>query len=124
MRYKTLFRLGLKLIGVYLFFVGLQAIIFGLLSAVVQVYFLQAGAMPQWDWWTWVAPISGVFNLLMGMYLFFRGRWIVDLAIPSNRPYCPQCAYDLQGAVSGRCPECGTPFRVEDVAPPSKTSES
>jgi hypothetical protein len=33
------------------------------------------------------------------------------MAIPSNRPYCPECAYDLTGAAVERCPEYDTSFR-------------
>jgi uncharacterized paraquat-inducible protein A len=33
-------------------------------------------------------------------------------------PICTECAYDLTGNVSGRCPECGMP------APPSNTTHS
>jgi predicted amidophosphoribosyltransferase len=52
-----------------------------------------------------------------GLYLFFGGKWIVDLAIPGNRPYCQECGYDLTGAHRDRCPECDTPFRPDTVRP-------
>ncbi len=29
-------------------------------------------------------------------------------------PFCIQCGYNLTGSVSGRCPECGTPFVEKD----------
>jgi hypothetical protein len=35
-------------------------------------------------------------------------------------PICINCAYDLTGNVSGRCPECGKPFKLSDwCTPPS-----
>ncbi|MCH8152160.1 MAG: hypothetical protein IH830_07290 [Planctomycetes bacterium] len=43
----------------------------------------------------------------LGLYLFFGGKWVVNLCIPSNRPYCPECGYDLSKATSANCPECG-----------------
>lgn len=30
---------------------------------------------------------------------------------------CPGCGYDLRGLTDGRCPECGAPFRIEDLEP-------
>lgn len=44
----------------------------------------------------------------IGLYLFFGGEWVVNLAIASNRPYCPECGYDLSRATGPVCPECGT----------------
>lgn len=36
-------------------------------------------------------------------------------------PVCIDCGYDLSGNVSGRCPECGKPFKLSDwYMPPSR----
>jgi hypothetical protein len=113
MKHKTLFRLGLKLMGVLSFGLGLGWLAMG------AGYLLLRWQSQMMGFWEMSVPpmLMGVVQLGFGLYLFFRGDWIVNLAIPSNRPYCPECAYDLSGAATTRCPECGTPFRWEDVLP-------
>jgi hypothetical protein len=59
--------------------------------------------------WYVTARITGACPMSLGFYLFFGRKWIVNLAIPSNRPYCAECGYDLSQTRSLRCPECGTP---------------
>jgi hypothetical protein len=109
MRYKTLFRLLMKALGVWIFIIGATRL---------------ADEVFVWIWSSLSAPagmhtsygfgsIGGIVELIAGLYLFFAGKWVVDLAIPSNRPYCHECGYDLSGATGNVCNECGTPFRGE-----------
>ncbi len=60
--------------------------------------------------------VSPLVQLGLGAYLFFGGKWIVDQAIPGNRPYCHECGYDLTNAAGSVCAECGTPFKHADVS--------
>lgn len=114
MRYKTAFRLAVKAIGVYLIVESLM----GLLTASAYLTSLSLsgtlGGGGGFDWYFQVIQfVHPIGALVLGLYLFFGGRWIVNLAIPSNRPYCHECGYELRGLpAEGECPECGVAYRV------------
>lgn len=110
MKYKTLFRLMLKGIGVWLFFSGATKVL-GLVG-----YFLAwLSPSPNISFGPWqyvvVQGLSPISEFAAGLYLFFGGKWIADKAIPANHPYCHECGYDLTGAAGHICTECGTPFK-------------
>jgi len=111
MRHKTAVRLALKVLGVFFIAQGLIHLGYIAASAVL------AALDPHFDSFSRAtfgppAVAYGGLHLLIGLYLFLGGRLIVDRIIPSNRPYCAECGYDLTGLPSdGLCPECGQPFR-------------
>ena len=116
MKYKTLFRLMLKAVGVLLFVQGLASGMHSIVSLVLGLLIDPGGGLLGRGAALWaVGPLC---QTIVGLYLFLRGEWVVNMVIPSNRPYCHECGYDLSGAASNRCPECDTPFRSEDVEPP------
>lgn len=119
MKYKTLFRLLLKAFGVMLFAYGIPQVI----PTIAWAMDPRTRSLPS-NTHTFLQVANIVIQPVLGLYLFFGGKWIVNLAIPGNRPYCPECAYDLTGAPTERCPECGTAFRWEDVRPSSEGSEA
>ena len=111
MKYKTLFRLGLRLIGVYFFITGVCYIpssatnMWSMLSD-QPVMSLQMVRTIGWS-------LGPALQICAGLYLFFGGKWIVNKAIPSNKRYCHECGYLLEGIKGTRCPECDTEFRLQ-----------
>ena len=115
MKHKTWFRLLLKAIGVFMVLNSIPSVLSQVAGIVINIVSSVSAPQPglggggfwvQWTWWLpqlfwWAAQIG------IGCYLFFGGRWIVDRAIPSNRPYCPDCGYDLSRNTTAHCPECG-----------------
>ena len=116
MKYKTLFRVLLKAVGVLLFVQGLHQFlqqVFGIVYALAN----QRVGLGS-PWWAVGGLVAGAAQSAIGLYLFFGGKWVADKAIPGNRPYCHECGYDLTGLLRNRCPECDTPFDPQEVRPP------
>jgi len=114
MKYKTAFRLALRAIGVFLIaqslpqlLVNLGALALTLLS--VGVWGGSSSGLLDWRLQTFLMEMA---TTIAGLYLFFGGTWIVNRAIPSNRPYCHECGYEITGLPpEGLCPECGTAYQ-------------
>jgi hypothetical protein len=127
MKHKTWFRLALKAMGVF----------FAIQGAVYTLANLPGFLMAVWNsfvsgiswggvvdsFWQMSGLLYGVPMLAAGLYLFFRGEWIVNKAIPSNRPYCPHCGYDLSRGGGTVCPECGVALPEGLVGPKSPPTE-
>ncbi len=121
---RSLFRVGLKVVGAA-FLVSGVANIGGIAAVVVASYWSEYRAAyyglnggNHWSDWINVArECRPLIELLVGAYLFFGGRWVVNLAFPSASG-CAECGYMLEGIEGSRCPECNTPFRAEAVTPP------
>lgn len=107
MKYKTFFRLLMKALGVYFTVQGVIGFVSGGIHALSMLLDTSFRGVGLWRSVVFV-PISGLLETLVGLYLFSGGEWIVNKAIPSNRPYCHECGYDLSHPAGEVCPECGT----------------
>ena len=107
MKHKTWFRLVIRAIGVLM--IGLSLPPLCQLIGYIIYLFVDSSGMP--SSYTWIQTAyygGGITQALLGVYLVYGGKWIVNKCIPSNREYCPECGYDLShGANSANCPECG-----------------
>ncbi len=112
MKHKTWFRLVIKAIGVLL--IGLSLREMSMLAFWVVVWLFDEsqtslrGMSPQYSFANVAYALPDLAVFAFGMYLFFGGAWIVNKCIPSNKPYCAECGYDLSQSTGERCAECGT----------------
>lgn len=113
MKYKTAFRLAIRAVGVIVFMYNLPWFLQSAVAILVDVAMNASGGYGGNI--SWPYALGSLFGqgigLLTGLYLFFGGKWIINRVIPSNRPYCAECGYELSHLPADyRCPECGTPY--------------
>jgi len=114
MKYKTLARLSLQIFGVALVILGLldlPYVLFTYAQYASMMNSLGAGS-PNSLWWSvGQFAIRSLLKVAVGFYLFRTGApFILNRLIPSNRPYCHECGYELTRAAGPICPECATPI--------------
>ena len=113
MKYRTPFRLALKIVGLWMAVsAGLSVLPF--LTIIISERLLGFQDIVEI---TRDNFASGTFVYLcgelgVGLYLFFGGEWVVNLAIPRDRRYCRECGCELNTAASTACLDCGTPFET------------
>ncbi len=120
MKHKTLVRILLKILGVFLFTEALNSLISSGLWLLNDLMDPTSATSTLW-YFRLSGLIQGLLKTFLAIYLFFGGTWVVNKIIPSNRPYCPECGYELTGLVRNRCPECGTPLS-EDLLASSRSA--
>ncbi len=115
MKHKTWFRLVLKAIGIFLLATGAIDVIDSVSRGIGQLaaFGSRMGGGTIYDLQQLLSialysgVIGGIGRVVIGAYLLFGGAKLVNLCIPSNRPYCPHCGYDLRAVSDELCPECG-----------------
>ena len=123
MKHKTWFRLVLKAIGIVLIGLSLSQVaplaIFAitLIAGYFGVFYDPNMFLYNWPYW-----LGGVLEFSLGLYLLCGGKWLLNRIIPSNRPYCPECGYDLSKNQSANCPECG--IALPSAMMPTRGSDS
>ncbi len=123
MKHKTWFRLVLKLIGIFLIVTGAINVVDSVSSAVGMAAFSgrfgPSGSGSFIDlqqmllWILYNGLVGGLARIAIGAYFLFGGAKLVNLCIPSNRPYCPHCGYDVRAVKDELCPECGVRLPAE-----------
>lgn len=118
MKHKTWFRLVLKAIGIYLLAQSIPNLVsmgYSLVTELSHIASVGSGPMTgNWAQYMVRAMLPVALQFGIGCYLLFRGQWIVNLCIPSNRPYCPDCGYDISKSHGAVCPECGA--RLDSIS--------
>ena len=100
MKHKTWFRLVLKAIGIMLIGMSLSqvtslvAFAITLLAVYFDIYLDTSMFLYNWPYW-----IGGALQFSLGLYLLLGGKWLLNRIIPSNRPYCPECGYEVPAPV-------------------------
>ncbi|MBN1345744.1 MAG: hypothetical protein JXQ73_23830 [Phycisphaerae bacterium] len=104
-RHEDTVRGLLTLAGVYLFATGAAALYYAATWAVI----LSTDERYRYaDYMSLV--MEPPVNLIIGGYLVFGGRWLLDKLVAADRRYCLECGCEVREAGATSCPECDAPL--------------
>jgi len=117
MKHKTWFRLVVKAIGILLFCLGLAEFcgLALLLAGAVFTDSVQSVGLRDLLYQFGYGFGRSVGGMVIGAFLLSSADVITDRVIPSNRPYCPACGYEIAGVTASDCPECGVTLPREPI---------
>jgi hypothetical protein len=107
MNYRTWFRLIIKAMGVFVIILALAKLTSNSVNLLTSFFtVIRTGmASPDWRYWGPMLAEPGVM-IALGLYLVFRGQWIVSVCCPADR-CCRECGYNISKCQGSSCPECG-----------------
>lgn len=115
MKYRTLCRLAVRLIGLFFLAKGMietPTVVGGFWSI-----FIATSVSGNVKLYYAILCLAPILSFAIGGYLFAGGERVVNFIIPTNRPFCQECGYDLTNPANKICPECGKPHEYGVVGP-------
>ena len=123
MKHKTWFRLVIKVIGIFLIATGGASLLDSMFTALGETLILRRFAASGFglsasfedvlSFMLSAGLIEGIARIAIGAYLLLGGVKLINFCIPNNRPYCPDCGYDVREVGNEKCPECGVRLPAE-----------
>ena len=104
MGHKTLFRVLVRVLGVWLTIQGLAQIAM-FASQMLHLAIAEESVTTMFNWF-WTQGAYGVVMTGGGLYCFVGSRHLANFAFRDNHVYCGSCGWDLTQVTAERCPEC------------------
>jgi predicted RNA-binding Zn-ribbon protein involved in translation (DUF1610 family) len=134
MKHRTWFRLALKAIGILLIGSSIDTvfhfgtILYGLVvhgeSWFFSVRYARTSGSLFGDFLRGALNLLQMLSpLLIGLYLVLGGKWLLNMVIPLDRPYCGGCGLDVSRMSGTRCPECGAAIERPEMQRDSGATE-
>ncbi|MEZ6212555.1 MAG: hypothetical protein R3B46_15145, partial [Phycisphaerales bacterium] len=93
MTQRGLFRVLMKAVGIYFMIEGGVTVLYHAAQLIFALV-VEGGISNRWVWSSVVPSTYSAAQLAAGVYLFFAGRFILDLAFPRGPSRCHECGYD------------------------------
>ncbi len=105
---KTIARVGIKLIGVFVLISGASVLLGRLQPTLISVVYGGGLSLAEILLRLPYPLMAGATTIVLGLYFVFGGGRLAGFITPDNRRRCPECGYRLVGLTGERCPECAT----------------
>ena len=107
MKHRPAVRVALCILGVFLTATAVPELLRFAVRAVKELLWASPVGSNR-DIWLYLYPAISVLRVLIGLYLLFRRRMVLNIIMPPHHAYCPSCGFDFGRACTQiTCPACG-----------------